>query len=202
VLRFRVLSITVNTDTGRFGVRHTFTDGLNIIRAANSAGKSTIIQSLIYALGLEGMSSPSHDIQLQHALTSYLDYPDGRATVLDSSVMLEIENGKGEFLTVKRSIIGEMDHRLITVLEGAALSKQQGLDSPSDYFVRVTRSAASQKGFHNRLALFLDWELPLASRFDGEDSLPGIARHSCGSDQTCRAGHYSDEKLSHCGTQR
>jgi hypothetical protein len=84
--------------------------------------------------------------------------------------MLEIENGDGKALTIRRAISGQVDHRLVTVFEGAALSKEEGLESPTDYYVRVPRSASSERGFHHRLAKFLSWELPLAPRFEGEDA--------------------------------
>ena len=111
MLRIRHLFININTDKGVFGTRQNFADGLNIIRAENWAGKSQVVQSIVYALGMEGMQGPSHAVPLAHALTDYLDYEvdgkDARATVVDSMVSIEIENAKHEFLTVQRAIAGE-----------------------------------------------------------------------------------------------
>ena len=59
MLRIRHLYLSINSDRGPFGARQSFGDGLNVIRAENSAGKSQLLQAIIYALGLEGMLSPS-----------------------------------------------------------------------------------------------------------------------------------------------
>src|SRR5258706_3655507 len=105
MLRIRHLFININTDKGLFGTRQDFTDGLNIIRAENWAGKSQVVLSIMYALGMEGMLSPSHAVPLAHAMTDYLDYKvggkDARATVIDSMGSIQIENAKHEFLTVQ-----------------------------------------------------------------------------------------------------
>ncbi|MDL5051810.1 hypothetical protein QQ054_38035 [Oscillatoria amoena NRMC-F 0135] len=98
MLRIRHLLIHINTDKGVFGTRQNFADGLNVVRAENYAGKSQLVQSIMYALGMEGMQGPSHAVPLAHALTDYLDYKEGskkvKAKVIDSMVSIEIENGK------------------------------------------------------------------------------------------------------------
>ena len=64
MLRIRHLYININTDQGKFGTKQDFQDGLNIIRAENYAGKSQVVQSIMYALGMEGMQGPSHSVPL------------------------------------------------------------------------------------------------------------------------------------------
>ena len=98
MLRIRHLQMSVNADKGQFGVKRDFADGMNVIRAKNWAGESTLLQSIVYALGLEGMFNPPHDVPLPHALTDYLEYREGKANVIDSMVSLEIENGEGSSL--------------------------------------------------------------------------------------------------------
>jgi hypothetical protein len=166
MLRIRHLLLTVNTDKGTFGARRGFGDGLNIIRAENWAGKSQMLQAIIYGLGLEGMFGPSHSVPLAHALTDYLDHAEGKATVIDSMVSLEIENDKGEYLTVQRAIAGQRNRHLMTVYEGRAITQQQGLETGRDYFVREPQATTSDRGFHRRLTEFLGWELPMAPRFN------------------------------------
>ncbi len=173
MLRIRHLFIQINTDQGVFGTRQDFYDGLNILRAENYAGKSQVIQSIMYALGMEGMQGPSHAVPLAHALTEYLDYYVAgkklNAKVLDSMVSLEIENGKHEFLTVQRAIAGERNRRLMTVYEGRAITKQEGLNTARDYFVREGGAASSELGFHRLLKDFIGWDLPMAPRFNDVD---------------------------------
>jgi hypothetical protein len=170
MLRFGTLSISVTTDKGPFGFRHQFQPGMNIIRAKNYAGKSTALKSMIYAIGLEGMFSPSQDVPLPHVLTNYVDLPGGNAKVSESWVSVELVNANDEWITVSRSIAGPTDRHLISVRDGAALSAPDSAGPSRDYFVRTPRSAISNMGFHNLLADFMDWKLPKAAQFQGDDS--------------------------------
>jgi hypothetical protein len=173
MLRIRHLFININTDKGVFGTRQNFEDGLNIIRAENYAGKSQVVQAIMYALGMEGMQGPSHAVPLAHALTEYLEFlVSGKKTnakVLDSMVSVEIENGKREFLTVQRAIAGDRHKHLITVYEGRALTKKEALSTGRDYFVREPYATSSELGFHRRLKDFIGWDLPMAPRFNDVD---------------------------------
>jgi hypothetical protein len=170
MLRIRHLLLSINTDKGLFGAKLNFVDGLNVIRAENWAGKSTLVQSIVYALGLEGMFGPSHDVPLPHVVTDYLDCKDGTtAKVLDSMVSVEIENGDGQFLAVQRAIAGERHRHLITAYDGRAITRKEALESRRDYFVRERYAATSERGFHKKLADFLGWTLPMAPRYDDED---------------------------------
>ncbi len=170
MLRIRHLYIHINTDKGVFGTKQNFADGLNVIRAENYAGKSQIVQSIMYALGMEGMQSPTHAVPLAHALTEYLDYSlSGEkqvAKVIDSMVSIEIENGKGNFLTVQRAIAGNRNRHLMTVYEGRALTQKEGLSTARDYYVREGGAASNELGFHRKLTDFIGWELPMAPRFN------------------------------------
>jgi hypothetical protein len=104
MLRFGRMSIVVSTDKGKFGCSHTFEPGLNVLRANNSAGKSTVLRGLIYVLGLEGAFSPSHEVPLPHVLTEYIDLPGENALVKEASIAVEVSNAAGETITVSRSI--------------------------------------------------------------------------------------------------
>ena len=173
MLRIRHLLIHINTDKGVFGTKQNFGDGLNVIRAKNYAGKSQLVQSIMYALGMEGMQGPSHAVPLAHALTEYLDFSvNGKkqvAKVIDSTVSIEIENGKGKFLTVQRAIAGDRNRHLMTVYEGRALTQKEALGSARDYYVREGGAASNELGFHRKLKDFIGWELPMAPRFNEPD---------------------------------
>ena len=151
MLRIRHLFININTDKGVFGTRQNFADGLNVIRAENWAGKSQVVQSIMYALGMEGMQGPSHAVPLAHAMTDYLDYKvdgkDARATVIDSTVSIEIENAKHEFLTVQRAIAGERHRHLMTVYEGRAITKKEGLSTARDITSEKVARPATNSDF-------------------------------------------------------
>lgn len=64
-LRINALRLTLATNKGPYGVTAAFDGGLNVIRAENTSGKSAIMNSILYALGLEilvgkrGLRQPS-----------------------------------------------------------------------------------------------------------------------------------------------
>ena len=58
-LKLRAFDLDIETDGGPFGTALRFTNGLNLISAPNSSGKSTCLQALLYALGLEALFSGS-----------------------------------------------------------------------------------------------------------------------------------------------
>src|SRR5436190_12602477 len=104
-LRIRELLIRITTAEGLYGAKLHFAPGLCLIRASNTKGKSTCVQAILYALGLEGMLSARHEVPLTPAVTeSILVEDDKWLPVLESEVLLEIENEQGEVLTIRRPI--------------------------------------------------------------------------------------------------
>src|SRR5476649_269024 len=98
-IQFERLHLDVLTVDGRYGAKLRFDSGLNILHAENSMGKSTCIQSIIYALGLERMLGPRATIPLPPAMTTLLEDADGEHAVLQSDVWLEISNKDGQVIT-------------------------------------------------------------------------------------------------------
>ena len=149
-----------------------FAPGLVVLRADNSSGKSTCLQGIVYALGLEGMLSASRAIPLPHVATSSLTDEDGREVgVLESYVMLEFENEAGQIATVRRyAKHGSIDTQLITVWDSPALTAPTDRMRERPYFVRRPGSAQREAGFHYWLADFIGWELPEVARYDGSMS--------------------------------
>lgn len=169
-LRLRQFELRAMTSAGPFGIRLPFDPGLVVLRADNTSGKSTCLQGIIYALGLEGMLSASHAIPLPHVATSSLtDEEFGRELgVLESHVMLEFENEAGQVATVRRYVKhGDIDTGLITVWDGPMLSSPPRFARENAYFVRRQGGAQREAGFHYWLANFVGWELPEVLRYDG-----------------------------------
>lgn len=172
-LRFRRLRLRVETDQGGYGADLRFKDGLNVIWADNTKGKSTILQSLVYALGLERMLSPKRTIPLAYVMTSHLtDEARGiKPRVLESSVWLEIENEVGNVITVRRPVIGAADRRLVSVWTGGVLAEGFVDAEQRDYFVHDPGAAQREAGFHRMLSSFIGWELPEVRRLDGTETV-------------------------------
>lgn len=172
-LRLRALSLRLDTQDQPVGLDLEFRDGLNVIRADNSSGKSTVLQSIVFALGLEGMLSARRDIPLPHSMTDYVDVEGAELPVLRSTVALELENAAGEVITVVRVVKDPViDRSLVQVTFGPALTQPSGAAyEQRDYFVRRSGAAQREAGFHRFLAAFIGWDLPKVSRMDGSEGL-------------------------------
>jgi hypothetical protein len=171
-LRIRHLRLRAETSSGTFGADIPLALGLNVLWADNTKGKSTCLQGLLYALGLERMLSPRREIPLTYVMTTHLDDPDTGSLrpVLESSVSVELENAVGNIITVRRGVKSTRDTRLVTVLQGPALSEPTAHYQERDYFVLDPGAAQREAGFHRMLTDFIGWQLPGVRRFDGSET--------------------------------
>lgn len=168
-LRIDAIDLLVQTAAGRMTRSLKFSEGLNLLRADNSSGKSTALQSIIYALGLEGMLSPSHRIPLPHAMTDSISVLGVEAGVVSSEVRLQIANAAGKQITINRPIVdAARDKHLISVQHGPALTVG-GTYVATDFYVRRPGSATNEAGFHKYLQEFLVFDLPRVTRMDGSE---------------------------------
>ena len=170
-LRFQRLRLRAVTTGGLYGADIAFSPGLTVLWADNTKGKSTCMQGMLYALGLERMLSPRREIPLPHAMTAYLNTDDeGRVEVLESSVSLQIANAQGQVITVTRAIKATTDTRLVTIDFGAALSDGGSALERRDFFVFDPGAAQREDGFHHFLEGFLGWRLPQVRRYDAPET--------------------------------
>jgi hypothetical protein len=169
-MRFRQLQIKMQTSDGPYGVTLDFPDGLVVIWADNSMGKSTCVKSILVALGMEAMLTTSQaDLPLPPAVKARLVSNSGEHDVLESEVFLEIENAQGHKIVVQRMIKGGRDKNLITVHEGPALTSPGSTVRTRDFFVSRQGAATRELGFHHFLANFLSWSLPTVQTYDGNE---------------------------------
>lgn len=170
-LRIRHLRLRAETERGRFGADLAFSDGLVVLRADNSLGKSTAIKSILFGLGLERMvTARPTDILTSAMRESLIHDVESKAEtpVLGSWVSIEIEGRAGSKATLTRwAKDAEKDPGLIRIQEGGAIS--EGASTPSsDYFVGRKGSVANPRGFHRWLAEFIGWTLPDLPSRDGQ----------------------------------
>lgn len=174
-LRLRHLRLRAYTQDGAYGADFPFEPGLNVIWADNTKGKSTSMQALLYVLGMEKMLSPSREVPVPHALTNYLMKDDeSQLAVINSFVELEIENGAGTVVTVRRPIkeLG-VDTRLVTVWFGPMLSEPSVTAHSRQFFVRDPGAFQREDGFLHFLEDFIGWDMPVVRKYDGpEGKLP------------------------------
>ncbi len=167
----RHIRLRAITADGPYGADLGLYPRLNVLRAENSAGKSTLISSLVFALGLEGMLGPQHAIPLPHAMTESLQGHDGRShPVISSYVMLELQRDDGEVLTVRRSVRDDVaDHHLVSTWQAPILTAG-ATGEPVDYYVRQPGATQEERGFHRFLSDWLGWDLPDVPRYDGSSA--------------------------------
>ena len=165
-LKLLKLSINVITKDKNFSVSIPFNDGLNVIRAENSSGKSTFVNSIAYALGLESILGPGRRAPFPAAITNAIFLNKNKNNnneqgffVVGSFVDLEVSNKNGDIVCLRREVKGNPD-KITVVSKGEA----------QDFFLKSAGSvgsAISELGFHNWLAKFIGWNLPMVPRFDG-----------------------------------
>ncbi len=171
MIRLRHLRLRSFTASRAFGADIPFKAGLNIIQAPNTSGKSTCLQAIIYALGLERSLGPQLTIPLPYAMREQIhetkDAP--YELVLQSYVELEIQNAFGEIRVLRRDIVGGKNTKLIQTWQEPLLTRGNTAGEQRDYFVIDAGSATHESGFHAFLASFLGWELPIVARYDGTE---------------------------------
>lgn len=169
-MRFRRLTVRVTTSDGPYGATLDFPDGLVVVWADNSMGKSTCVKSILVALGMEAMLTTQQvDLPLPPAVKARLDSDTGEHDVLESEVFLEIENSKAQRIVVQRTIKGARDKNLITVHEGPILTSPGAMVNSRDFFVNRPGAATRESGFHFFLSDFLGWHLPHVQTYDGSE---------------------------------
>ena len=169
-LHLNAFKISLSTNRGPHGVQVDFTDGLNVIRAENTSGKSALLNGILYALGLEALVGKRGVEATKPVLHTGGDYEGQAFNVTESYVELELSNGDGIPITVRRWIKGDRDGRLVEVIHAPTLTGS----SPSQYttepyFVGIEGAAQRERGFHQFLAEFLNLELPRVKRSGGHD---------------------------------
>jgi hypothetical protein len=163
------LKIVAKTIDGDYGVDIPFDKGLFILRLDNSHGKSTCINAIAYALGMEkALGLGSSKLPFPPSLTKALEGQDGTEhLVIKSSVMLEIANKAGEVCTLYRQIIGSDEENIIYQYD-ASISNLN-LRVHRKLFLHREGDTTRPLGFFKWLDSFIGWDLPLVPNFDGKE---------------------------------
>ncbi|HKB51662.1 MAG TPA: hypothetical protein VKC63_09545 [Solirubrobacterales bacterium] len=171
-LRIRASETRVTGAERRLTRTLRFSEGLNLVRAENNMGKTTVLMTILYALGWEGMLGPGRTVPFTPAVTSEIDDGEHREAVLESSAITELAGAGGEVMTVQRAIRSEHERReLVHTWNGSVLSEAESAHERRDYYVREKGAARNEAGFHHRLAELIGWDLPEVASWDGSSVL-------------------------------
>lgn len=169
------LKINLYTASGEYGYECEFKAGLNIIRGNNSSGKSTLINSFIYSLGMEELIGGKGEKVLPYAVKEYVEDSNKEKVKISSSyVYVEIKNKFNKVITLKRAIVSdEKDSKLIEIIEGAYLSSTDSNYAIIPTFLHDRGSAQDENtGFFAYFENFIGLKLPqVASSSGGEVKL-------------------------------
>ncbi|KPH11684.1 hypothetical protein [Chryseobacterium sp. ERMR1:04] len=171
MLKINSVKVEINTDKGLFGADFTFESGLNIIRGNNTAGKSSLFQSIIYALGFEELLGGKFEKTLQSVLKDTVEYPreKNQYKILQSFVYLVVENQSGEVITVRRGVrVPDRKSQLIDVYYGDYISEPENITQQKQMWVHDKGGASDNDfGFHAFLCEFINLELPKVVTYNG-----------------------------------
>lgn len=164
-LNITAIRITTYTADKPFIFEASFKSKLNIVRGDNAKGKSTLVQSIFYALGQEELLGGKNSKVMQSCLRKLIrDDNEKEINVLGSSIELQIFNGTDEVTLKRCTNLNGVDDRLIEVTFGPALSKKDLAFKKESMFVHDAGGATnSYHGFHKWLEDFLEWTLPSVS---------------------------------------
>lgn len=170
-IKLNHLKISIDTSEGVFGTNISFQDGFNILRARNTKGKSSTLNSILYVLGIEEMLGGRNAKTMKPVLKDKLSYKEKEVPILESKVQLEISNQRGDIITLTRWIkSSSIDEKLIRVHFGPQLSKEDKVNF-KDFYVHMKGSASEKAGFHAFLSNYLEWALPEVPTFEGRDTI-------------------------------
>ena len=151
-------------DVREFGRMLSFKDGLNLVVGDNTSGKTTIVRSLFYCLGMEELiDGKMGDRSLDKSVKENFRYAEPGKDEQDwyvnsSYVVVQISNHSGQVLTIKRNIKSE-DRRdnVLSVWEQpySALMKNSGR---REYYIhsREDHNKDYGTGFYALLSAFGD----------------------------------------------
>ena len=172
-LKVRRLRLRAQTGQGMFGADIPFSKGLMVVRAENSRGKSTAVQSILFALGLERMITTQPASALTSAMRDRLIYdPDTKAetSVVSSRVAVEIEGINGQVATVTRWVVDEGLGPNLVRVHHVPIDDITPETSVDDYYVGRQGAASRERGFHVWLADFIGWTMPVLPAREGRTS--------------------------------
>lgn len=175
---FRAVRLYAHTAHGALGYSTRFDAPMTVIRGGNTIGKSLLVQSMLYALGLEALYATRKGT-LTRAMTSEVvidplaeSTPKNTVPVEWSWIEMVLMLDIGVPFTIRRAvkpnpfIAHESD--LIRTWAGDLFDMPIEDRGPSDdYLVGRPGTAIQERGFHRYLADLLGWDLPAVPTYSG-----------------------------------
>lgn len=167
----RALQLKLSTSRGPFGFELHFSRHLTIIKGKNSSGKSTLFNSLLYGMGMEELVGAKSAKALTYSVRTHFDYDGGSIDIESSEVMVEIENGVGEIITLRRAIQDPArSEKLVEISNSPILTDGAQFRADQFAYLHDPGSASEREGFFFYLERFLGLHLPKVGNTNGSQS--------------------------------
>lgn len=153
-----------HSDIRHFGRVLDFASGLNLVVGDNTSGKTTLVECLFYALGMEELiEGKPCDKTLDKAVKSQFLYiePNGNQhewLVKESFVRIQLSNTNEETITVKRKIVSDdKQQNKMYVWKSPIMENMEHRDC-REYYIhnRDDHNTEHNEGFYALLADFAD----------------------------------------------
>lgn len=170
MLEIKRLKIIAKTAAGDYGVDIPFANGLFILRVENTHGKSTCMNAIAYALGMEkALGLADVKLPFPPSLTKEIESEDGiELPIISSLVLLEIGNGIEGVATIKRQILGAAEDNISYVYPVGM--DQIEKSSPQKLFMHREGDTTRSLGFYYWLTKFVGWDLPTVPTIEGREA--------------------------------
>lgn len=171
MFRVKALKLRIETALGPFGFKYKFGSGLTIIRGGNSSGKSTIVNCLLYAFGMEELVGAKGEAALNYAVKERFEYEGSRIDVITSEVQVEFSALGGKTFTARRAIKHpQRSAKLVELAPGALLSEAVEFSPVMATYLFDPGAAQKAEGFHRFMETALGLELPPVQATSGGTS--------------------------------
>ena len=153
-----------HTDVREFGRMLSFKEGLNLVVGDNTSGKTTIVRSLFYCLGMEELidgkaGDRSLDKSVKEKFRFAAPEQEEKDWYINSSyVVVQLSNHKGEVLTIKRSIKSDVHRENILSVWKVPYSPAMKMADSKEYYIhsREDHNPDYGTGFYALLSDFGD----------------------------------------------
>jgi predicted nucleic acid-binding Zn-ribbon protein len=158
----RAIEIRIISDGELFGFRCPLEPGLNIIKGRNSSGKSTLVNTLMYGLGLEELVGAKGERALTSAVRDSFQYAGKSRRIDESAVLVELQNATGQIVTFRRPIRSpSKSSKLVEAFQYPLVTQPTTSNVASTpLFVHDPGAAQFEEGFLRYLETFLGMQLP------------------------------------------
>ena len=151
-------------DVREFGRMLSFKDGLNLVVGDNTSGKTTIVRSLFYCLGMEELiDGKIGDRSLDKSVKENFRYAEPGNEEQDwyvnsSYVIVQISNRRGQILTIKRNIKSEDRRENVLSVWDEPYSAHMKNSGKREYYIhsREDHNMDYGTGFYALLSTFGD----------------------------------------------